>query len=80
MKIKSRTCVYHNRIEKKSQDPEVLSNTVMDIEDLVTMGKKHMFCPLYMARQLKNMADIIFMPYNYLLQPRTWKALGKYGI
>lgn len=55
----------------------VLANSVMDIEDLVTMGKTHRFCPLYMAKQLKSIADIIFMPYNYLLQPRTWKALGK---
>lgn len=54
----------------------VLTNTVMDIEDLVTLGQQHRFCPLYMARQLKGLADIVFMPYNYLLQPRTWKALG----
>lgn len=77
LKVKSKTCGFHSRTEKKSQDPAILANTVMDIEDLVSMGKSHRFCPLYMARQLKNMADIIFLPYNYLLQPRTWKSLGK---
>lgn len=69
--------MFYNRIEKKSQDPAILANTVMDIEDLVSLGKTHRFCPLYMARHLKSTADIVFMPYNYLLQPRAWKALGK---
>ena len=24
-------------------------------------------CPYYLARELKSQADIIFMPYNYIL-------------
>ena len=28
-------------------------------------------CPYYMCRELKNDADIIFMPYNYLLDPKV---------
>lgn len=69
--------MYYNRTEKKSQDPEVLMNSIMDIEDLDKLGKKHRFCPFFMTKHLKTSADIVFMPYNYLLQPRTWKALGK---
>ena len=48
---------------------------------LIKQYKKHLFhlidikaivvyfrvCPYYMARELKTTADIIFMPYNYLL-------------
>ena len=53
-----------------------LRRDVLDIEDLVKMGKKKVFCPYYMARELKRDADIIFMPYNYLLDPKTRKAHG----
>jgi len=39
----------------------------MDIEELHKLGKKHNFCPFYMSRELYQSADVIFMPYNYLL-------------
>lgn len=34
-------------------------------------------CPYYMAKELKTNADIIFMPYNYLLDAR---ARGAHGV
>lgn len=29
------------------------------------------FCPYFAARELKEKADIIFMPYNYLLDSKV---------
>jgi hypothetical protein len=42
---------------------------VADIEDLVTLGKMHETCPYYLSKELQTSADVIFMPYNYLIDP-----------
>lgn len=75
IKVKSKHCHYYNQVDAKKDDPE-LRKDVLDIEDLVAMGKKRSFCPYYMTKELKRDADIIFMPYNYLLDPKTRKANG----
>ena len=33
-------------------------------------------CPYYMARELKANADIVFMPYNYLLDAKARRIHG----
>nr|XP_049581619.1 Fanconi anemia group J protein isoform X5 [Syngnathus scovelli] len=40
-----------------------------DIEDLVSLGKRLHSCSYYAARELMKGSDIIFCPYNYLLDP-----------
>ncbi|XP_075983446.1 Fanconi anemia group J protein homolog isoform X2 [Anticarsia gemmatalis] len=40
-----------------------------DIEDLVRVGKEKVACPFYAAREMAKTANIIFCPYNYLLDP-----------
>ncbi|XP_036388440.1 regulator of telomere elongation helicase 1 isoform X1 [Megalops cyprinoides] len=72
-KISSRSCVYYNNVEEKSTDKE-LTNTILDVEDLVKAGNKQRVCPYYLSRSLKQQADIIFMPYNYLLDPKSRRA------
>lgn len=43
----------------------------MDIEDLKEMGLKKNICPYYYSTMAKDFADIIFLPYNYLLSPNN---------
>ena len=43
----------------------------MDIEDLTLTGTRHRMCPYYMAREFKSQADVIFMPYNYILDVKV---------
>ncbi|CAG9823220.1 unnamed protein product [Phaedon cochleariae] len=76
LKVSTRSCNFHNRVEKKKEDPLIRDINVMDIEDLVKLGKAHKFCPFYMSKELNKFADIIFMPYNYLLDPMIRKSLG----
>jgi hypothetical protein len=33
----------------------------------VVYGQEHMMCPFYYSRRVKEMMDVVFMPYNYLL-------------
>ncbi|XP_018021404.1 regulator of telomere elongation helicase 1 homolog [Hyalella azteca] len=75
VRVKSKTCYFHNQVEGKKDDP-ALRSEVMDIEDLVLYGKRRTCCPYYLTRELRHDADIIFMPYNYLLDPRTRMAHG----
>ncbi|XP_026329662.1 regulator of telomere elongation helicase 1 homolog [Hyposmocoma kahamanoa] len=76
LKVKSRTCYFYNNVESKKEDRAVKGDEILDIEDLVTVGKKLKCCPYYLSKELKQDADIIFMPYNYLLDPKSRKANG----
>ena len=60
-------------MEGKKDDPQ-LKSEIFDLEDLVKYGKKKTCCPYYLARDLRMEADVIFMPYNYLLDQKTRKA------
>ncbi|XP_022453088.1 regulator of telomere elongation helicase 1 isoform X6 [Delphinapterus leucas] len=74
-KVASRSCHFYNNVEEKSLEPE-LACRVLDIEDLVSSGTRHRVCPYYLSRNLKQQADIIFMPYNYLLDAKSRRAYG----
>uniref|UniRef100_A0A672Q0N3 Regulator of telomere elongation helicase 1 n=1 Tax=Sinocyclocheilus grahami TaxID=75366 RepID=A0A672Q0N3_SINGR len=70
-KVSSRSCLFYNNVDEKSTDKEIM-NSILDVEDLVKTGKK--VCPYYLSRTLKQHADVIFMPYNYLLDPKSRRA------
>ncbi|XP_036039620.1 regulator of telomere elongation helicase 1 isoform X5 [Onychomys torridus] len=69
-KVASRSCHFYNNVEEKSLEQE-LATPILDIEDLVKNGSKHKVCPYYLSRNMKQQADIIFMPYNYLLDAKA---------
>ncbi|XP_077316544.1 regulator of telomere elongation helicase 1 [Lithobates pipiens] len=72
-KVSSRSCHFYNNVDEKSTEKD-LTTQILDIEDLVKNGTKHRACPYYLSRNLKQHADIIFMPYNYLLDTKSRKA------
>lgn len=69
--LASRSCYLQRNVEKRRDDVAFSEAGVMDIEDLIKVSAPLRVCPYYMSRELKQSADIIFMPYNYLLDPRT---------
>ena len=49
-----------------------------DLEDLVKVGKKVKACPYYATRELKNSAQLIICPYNYLIEPKIRQSMEIY--
>lgn len=74
IKVKKKQCRLRERVDKVTSTPDVINTRVKDIEDLVKIGKSCSACPYYLSRELATNADIIFMPYNYLLDPKILKA------
>ncbi|CAF2084336.1 unnamed protein product [Rotaria magnacalcarata] len=68
-KVRHKTCLFHRNFEMSK--PDITKLPPMDIEDLVKVGTQKKFCPYFAARELKEKADIIFMPYNYLLDSKA---------
>ncbi|KAM7347678.1 regulator of telomere elongation helicase 1 [Cochliomyia hominivorax] len=74
LRVQTRTCSFHSRVESRKDDPDFRAQSIMDIEDLVKSGQKLKMCPYYASKELVEDADIVFMPYNYLLDPSARKA------
>lgn len=49
-----------------------------DIEDLVRWGEKTKVCPYFYSRETLDKADIVFMPYNYIIDPSIREVLGSF--
>ena len=42
-------------------------NAALDVEDLVRIGRSERVCPYFHSRDMSTKADLILLPYNYLL-------------
>jgi regulator of telomere elongation helicase 1 len=71
--VKKQKCSYY-----AEQDNPIhfhtIKHEVMDIEDLVSYGTKSCVCPYYMTQKAFPESDIIFLPYNYILDPVARKS------
>lgn len=74
LKVHAKTCTFQQRVESKKDHPDFRGPTIMDIEDLIKVGQRLKMCPYYASKELVKDADITFMPYNYLLDPKARKA------
>lgn len=41
-----------------------------DIEDMLEYGRSHLRCPYHMSLVILSKADLVFCPYNYILDPK----------
>jgi len=66
------TCIYKHNV-KAFQTHTSLKKAglsgVWDLEDLVEVGRRNSCCPYFVSKELLVSANIIFCPYNYLIDP-----------
>jgi regulator of telomere elongation helicase 1 len=47
-----------------------------DIESLKEEGRNSKFCPYFHSRRSKDIADVLFMPYNYLINQNNFQVFN----
>lgn len=75
--LEESACQFFNNVPTLKSSRELRPGPqleVWDIEDLVQLGRKRRGCPYFTAKSLAQNAEIIFCPYNYLIDPR-WNHL-----
>ncbi|KAI9139228.1 helicase C-terminal domain-containing protein [Paraphysoderma sedebokerense] len=71
-KTAKRQCQYHLGVDKAKNDPMFsVETSVADIEDLIKYGEEMKACPYFLSREHLNQADIVFLPYNYLVDSKS---------
>ncbi|XP_046279208.1 Fanconi anemia group J protein isoform X2 [Marmota monax] len=74
-----KSCYFYHGVHKISDQHTLQTLHGMckawDIEELVSLGKKLKACPYYTARELIGDADIVFCPYNYLLDAQIRESM-----
>lgn len=66
---KNNACKYRNNLYAKMGNPDY-KKPILDIEDLGKLGEEHECCPFYASKEKYRDAEILFLPYNYLLDPK----------
>ncbi|KAI4329268.1 hypothetical protein L6164_021552 [Bauhinia variegata] len=60
-------CNHNQKVPGYLENNAHLGDEPIDIEDLVNVGKRFGPCPYYLSKHLLKFADIVFAPYNYLI-------------
>ncbi|KAJ4958144.1 hypothetical protein NE237_025255 [Protea cynaroides] len=73
---RKKRCTHYNRVADYVKHHPYLGDEPIDIEDLVNIGRTDGACPYYTSRDLHKIVDILFAPYNYLIDRRNSKTLS----
>ncbi len=71
---KRNACPYH---KGKSDRVSELRRALMDIEELYKYGQDCGVCPFQLSRELLPHAELVLMPYNYVLDHRIRSTIAK---
>ncbi|XP_042391048.1 regulator of telomere elongation helicase 1 homolog isoform X1 [Zingiber officinale] len=73
---KKRMCTHQIGVPEYMKKSHELGEEPFDIEDLLELGRSKGLCPYYISRELHKVVDIIFAPYNYLIDPGNRRSLS----
>lgn len=83
VRFQGKSCYFYHGVHRISNQQALQSlqrmSKAWDIEELVGLGRKLKACPYYTARELVDDADIVFCPYNYLLDAQIRESVSTYG-
>ena len=71
--VNAHDCVFYENLAsavagRKSGAPLGLAmDSCMDLEDLLRYGEDHRMCPYFSTREVLGEAELVLMPYNYLI-------------
>ncbi|KAL8043163.1 hypothetical protein ABFX02_09G100200 [Erythranthe guttata] len=74
-KRSKRYCSHFSRVTEFVKKNPGIGDDPIDIEDLVNIGRSSGPCPYYLSRDLHKDVDILFAPYNYLIDRGNRKSL-----
>ncbi|CAL0324128.1 unnamed protein product [Lupinus luteus] len=60
-------CKHFSEVSGYLKSNPHLGEEPVDIEDLVNIGTRFGPCPYYLSKELHKVVDIVFAPYNYLI-------------
>lgn len=75
--IKKKACAMYEKVAEvePAYTSACQSGKIFDIEDLVKYGQNHQACPYFLSRTSHYDADLVFMPYNYLVDRKARSGL-----
>ncbi|CAL8466940.1 g6476 [Coccomyxa elongata] len=68
--VTARSCSWYNKVDSWTRMHPDANAEAPDIEELVRLGSAGGPCPFYLSRDMASTADIVFMPYNYLVDAK----------
>ncbi|XP_047959212.1 regulator of telomere elongation helicase 1 homolog [Salvia hispanica] len=74
-KLTKRFCPHFSGAAEFVKKNPGIGEDPIDIEDLVNIGKSSGSCPYYLSREIHKDVDILFAPYNYLIDRGNRKSL-----
>jgi hypothetical protein len=76
----NRGCTFKNNLENfggalGDEKSGCVSRPVLDIEELVQVGRNQRICPYFYSRDVSTNSEMVLLPYNYLLDSSIRQSL-----